>query len=276
MKLRRLAIPLIVVLAVLFAGVATTTALVAARAQDSPATGSPSPAEAGAADEPMPIAGGEASSRPALKLADQPGPKPVAEGSAQELSPKPPLDPGLKADRFPPASVQAEPSEPVPQTGDASGEGETQGTVYTWQDGDRTRRVVLQTRPAVQETEAAASRTEDGVIKLGDLDSIVREPPQPGSEVQPVFRSESGGELMTLPGGIILGLDPAWDRDTVEKFFSQNGIALERASELDFVDNGFFVETEPGFPSLELANALAEQEGVILSSPNWSREVELK
>ena len=276
MKLRRLAIPLIVVLAVLFAGVATTTALVAARAQDPPATGSPPPAEAGAVDEPMPMAGGEASARSALKLADQPGPKPVAEGSAQELAPQPPLDPGLKADRFPPASVQAEPSEPVPQTGDASGEGETQGTVYTWHDGDRTRRVVLQTRPAVQEAEAAASRTEDGVIKLGDLDSIVRENPQPGSEVEPVFRSESGGELMTLPGGVVLALDPEWDQATVEKFFAQNGISLDRTSELDFLDNGFFVETEPGFPSLELANVLADQDGVILSSPNWSREVELK
>ena len=51
---------------------------------------------------------------------------------------------------------------------------------------------------------------------------------------------------------------------------------MERTSELDFLDNGFFVETEPGFPSLELANTLAGQDGVILSSPNWAREVELK
>ena len=33
--------------------------------------------------------------------------------------------------------------------------------------------------------------------------------------------------------------------------------------------NGFLVETEPGFPSLELANALAAQAGVWVSSPNW-------
>ena len=81
---------------------------------------------------------------------------------------------------------------------------------------------------------------------------------------------------MTLPGGIVLALDPQWDQATVEKFFSRNGIALERASELDFLDNGFFVETEPGLLSLELANSLAGQDGVILSSPNWAREVESK
>ncbi len=166
-------------------------------------------------------------------------------------------------------------------------EGSSQGTVYTWQDGDRTLRAVLQQpRQAVRETVADA--TEDGVtkkegvirkdnvIKKEELDSSVREQSERDIGGQPVFRSESGGELMTLPGGIILALDPEWDRDAVESFFSRNGISLDRTSELDFLDNGFFVETEPGFPSLELANTLAEQDGVILSSPNWAREVESK
>ena len=48
---------------------------------------------------------------------------------------------------------------------------------------------------------------------------------------------------------------------------------MDRVSELDYVANGFFVETEPGFPSLDLANALAAQDGVEISSPNWGREV---
>ena len=162
-----------------------------------------------------------------------------------------------------------------PSEGDHSGlEGESPGTVYTWQDGDRTLRVVLEPRQAVHET--VADRTEDGEVEKGASDNIVRERSGSGSDGQPVFRSESGGELMTLPGGIILALDPEWDQHTVEKFFSRNGIAFDRTSELDFLPNGFFVETDPGFPSLELANTLADQGGVILSSPNWSREVELK
>ena len=156
-------------------------------------------------------------------------------------------------------------------------EGDSPGTVYTWQDGDRTLRVlrvVLEPGQAAHET--AADTTENGEVEKGASDNIVRERSGPSSDGQPVFRSESGGELMTLPGGIILALDPEWDQHTVERFFSRNGIALDRTSELDFLPNGFFVETDPGFPSLELANTLADQDGVILSSPNWSREVELK
>ena len=152
-------------------------------------------------------------------------------------------------------------------------EGASPGTVYTWQDGDRTMRVVLQPRQAVEET--AAGATEDGAAVAGEPGSSARQR-SASDGGQPVFRSESGGGLMTLPGGIILALDPEWDRAAVEKFFSQTSISLDRTSELDFLDNGFFVETEPGFPSLELANALAGQEGVILSSPNWAREAELR
>ena len=81
---------------------------------------------------------------------------------------------------------------------------------------------------------------------------------------------------MTLPGGVLLALDPAWDDAQVEGFFSNNEIPAERVSELGFLRNGFLIETEPGFPSLELANALAGQEGVLISSPNWRTEVEAK
>ena len=176
------------------------------------------------------------------------------------------------------SAKEAAPEEAAPEL-----EGASQGMVYTWQDSDRTLKAVLQATPVAQETEPAAGATEDyavtkedyGVTK-GEVNGIVGKQTELGSDGQPVFRSESGGELMTLPGGIILALDPEWDQDAVQEFFSRNGISLERTSELDFLDNGFFVETEPGFPSLDLANDLAGQEGVVLSSPNWSREVELK
>ena len=152
-------------------------------------------------------------------------------------------------------------------------EGTSPETVYTWEDGDRTMRVVLQPHQVSEETVAGVA--EDGASGKGEPASNGRERSK-SNNGQPVFRSESGGGLMTLPGGIILALDPEWDRAAVEEFFSQNDISLDRTSELDFLDNGFFVETEPGFPSLELANVLADQEGVILSSPNWAREAELR
>ena len=79
---------------------------------------------------------------------------------------------------------------------------------------------------------------------------------------------------MTLPGGVLLALDPLWSASAVDQFFSQNSIKRNRVSPLGFLENAFFVETEPGFPSLDLANDLAEQDGVVISMPNWGMEVE--
>ncbi len=269
MRLRRFALPVVLVSAlVLIVGV--TAGLISARDQAPPAA------------PPKVIVS-------ALDLAVTPEPEIVPPATTEPENLVVPESARKSA-----PDTQTGPSSERPEGSEGSRpalEGASQGTVYTWQDGDRTLRAVLQQpRQAVRETVADATEDgvirkdgvikdvikKDGVIKKGELDSIVREQSQRGGGGQPVFRSESGGELMTLPGGIVLALDPAWDQATVEKFFSRNGIALERASELDFLDNGFFVETEPGFPSLELANTLAVQEGVILSSPNWAREVESK
>ena len=149
-----------------------------------------------------------------------------------------------------------------------------QGSVFTYKDGDRTFRVVLQDDMVVQEAAAVAS--DDEVIVKGAVESIVRKQEKHGQDAQPVFRSEWGGGLMTLPGGVLLVLDSTWDNAKVQSFYSENGISPERISELDFIPNGYFVETEPGFPSLEMANALADQDGVVVSSPNWWREVEVQ
>ena len=111
---------------------------------------------------------------------------------------------------------------------------------YTWYDGDRIRKVWLHS---------------DGA--------------------EPVFRTESGA-LMTLPGGVVLVLDASWDEATVEGFFAEHGIARSSVTEQSFGANAFLVDTEPGFPSLELANTLAVQDGVRISSPNWRREVETR
>ena len=146
-----------------------------------------------------------------------------------------------------------------------------QGAAYTCEDGDRTIRVVLQDDLVVQKT--AANTPDDFVVVKAGGDSIVQKQVKHGQDALPVFRSESGGELMTLPGGVLLALDPEWDQARVESFFSQNGISADRTSELGFIGNGFLVKTGPGFPSLELANALAAQDGVVVSSPNWWREV---
>ena len=149
-----------------------------------------------------------------------------------------------------------------------------EGKTYSWEDGDRTLNVVLQEDLVVQKTSEVTAA--DVVVSKGVVDSIVQKQTSHGADAGPVFKSESGGELMTLPGGILLALDPTWDGTQVEDFFSENGISADQVSELDFIENGFVVETESGFPSLDLANELASHDGVLISSPNWSRQVETK
>ena len=154
------------------------------------------------------------------------------------------------------------------------GKASNQGQVYTWYDGDQAMKVAVQDDLGSQSTSSNAE--SDDVVAVKGHESIVRKQPGQDSNLQPVFKAESGGELMTLPGGVLVALDPNWDEDRVQQFFSSNGITEDRLTELGFVDNGFLVSTEPGFPSLNLANDLAHQDGVVSSEPNWSRERETR
>ena len=170
---------------------------------------------------------------------------------------------------------EAGPQAPAaPAAHSAAGNPSAQGTVYTWEDGDSTQRVVLQNDLSLQEN--GSVNPGDEVIARGVSESIVQRATGEVVDSRPVFRSESGGGLMTLPGGVLVALDPEWDEQQVEDFFIQNGISLARTTGLDFIENGFLIHTEPGFPSLELANELAANDGVEMSSPNWWREAQAK
>ncbi len=171
--------------------------------------------------------------------------------------------------------VEAEPQAPL-GSGErsATSDPSAHGTVFTWEDGDSTQRVVLQDDLVIQENDAV--NPGDEVIVRGVSESIVQKSTGEVVDSLPVFRSESGGGLMSLPGGVLVALDPEWDEQQVEEFFSQNGISSDRISELEFMENGFLINTEPGFPSLELANELAAIAGVEISSPNWWREAQAK
>ena len=101
----------------------------------------------------------------------------------------------------------------------------------------------------------------DVVIRDDGRSSIVeRQARHATSDAQPVFRSQSG-QLLTLPGGVLLVLDDAWDGARVDRFLADHGIAGSDAEARDWAVNAFFVRTGPGFASLDLANALAGQEG---------------
>ena len=188
--------------------------------------------------------------------------------AAQELSGRP-----LSAqDRIPPISGTAE-----------------RGVPYTWRDGNRVRTVYLDSElvlaasdvgsvpgekvaetgfgAIVRMTAETRVAVEAGEIRVAG-DSRVAGDRSQSDAAQPVFRSRSGA-VMALPGGVVLILDREWSEAQVAAFLSANGIESGRVSPLGEIPNGFVVATGPGFGSLNLANALAEQEGVIVSMPNW-------
>ena len=206
-----------------------------------------------------------------MALASEPGDESAASAGEPEL---PPLElPPLPEKNYHPAD--SPPKQPPIAGSRADWDGSTdEGKVHTYEDGDRTVRVVLQDDLVLQKNSAVTP--SDSVVVKGSTQSIIRKGSDGGQDNLPVFRSESGGGLMTLPGGVLLSLDPKWDKAQVDRFFSDSNISPEQVSELGFIPNGFLVETEAGFPSLDLANSLARQDGVELSSPNWWSEVEAK
>ena len=148
-----------------------------------------------------------------------------------------------------------------------------QGQPYTWSDGDRTMTVLLQTDMEVSREGEIALRGN----KADQANKVANSARSDGggeedSASMPVFMSQ-WGTLMTLPGGVLLALDKSWDTDEIDAFFERNGIGADRVSGLGNIVNGFFIETSPGFPSLDLANSLAAQDGVRTSMPNWRQDL---
>ena len=155
-----------------------------------------------------------------------------------------------------------------------SSTGPVRGQTFTWEDGDRTLKVFLQSDLVVEKGSDGLPRD---IVEADDSEASALRSADSRSkdDTLPAFRSESGS-LMTLPGGVLLVLSADWSQAETNVFFSDNGIKMDRVSELSYVANGFFIETEPGFPSLDLANELAALEGVEVSSPNWGRQAAAK
>ncbi len=140
-------------------------------------------------------------------------------------------------------------------------EASEQGQVYVWYDGDRTRRVLLQSDLTVQ---TGSDGQGDEVVARSAVTGT-----QANRQALPVFRSESSGNLMTLPGGVLVLFDSELDDAQISKFFTEQGISEDRVSPM-LLDNAFQILTEPGFPALKLANRLATSAELLLASPNWS------
>ena len=171
-------------------------------------------------------------------------------------------------DRVPPQASGGRDSEPK---ANPIASGPVEGETYTWEDGDRTLTVHLQADLAVSDGSDGSSRNIVRAQSGGNSIVARGEDSVPSDSDLPVFRSQSGS-LMTLPGGVLVVLKEEWTGAQTNSFFADNGIKKDRVSELSYITNGFFIETDPGFPSLNLANQLAALDGVEVSSPNWWSE----
>ena len=149
---------------------------------------------------------------------------------------------------------------PAPTKADTT-EISEEGQVYVWYDGDRTRRVRLQSDLTVKT--GSAGQGDEIVARSAVTDT------QANRKALPVFRSESSGNLMTLPGGVLVVFDPELDDAQISKFLTEQGISKNQVSPM-LLDNAFEIGTEPGFPALELANRLATSAESLEASPNWS------
>ena len=191
--------------------------------------------------------------------------------SGSKPEPKEPESPESKLSQRSDVQVQGPSATSVTKSATAEGETASKGMVYTWYDGDREMRAVLQNDvPPSHDDEDIAAGDSATVNSIG---SVSNSEGGGSQDVQPVFRSESGGGDMTLPGGVILLLDETWDEAEVDSFLSKNQINSSQLTEMEFLKNAYFIETAAGFPSLEVANNLTGQEGVVSSSPNWQRGV---
>lgn len=175
------------------------------------------------------------------------------------------------ADRPEPSKTGSE-AEPEPDQSEPDEAAETPGgQTFTYWDGDAQRTVTLVSGdPTVPDSQDPSNRRRSA----GDASRVECASGTPEAD-ELVFRAESGVE-MTLGHSVVLVVDPDWSDADVRRFLARNRIGFGCVSPMAWLENGFIVETGPGIAALELANALAAQSGVVLASPNWASEAELK
>jgi hypothetical protein len=114
----------------------------------------------------------------------------------------------------------------------------------------------------------AASREQP----LVQLEPANRSATRNTAQQSPVYRegNSPAGRLMALPGGVIVHLNPHWTHSQVMEWADKNQLRIVQS--LPMASNWFFIHTDPGLPSLTLANRLHLLDGVIHATPNWWRQ----
>ena len=101
------------------------------------------------------------------------------------------------------------------------------------------------------------------------LDSSSKSTVQTQPKYSPVFHDtpNASGSLRSLPGNVIVYLNPDWDQNKITRWLETNG--YEVVKKLDVRSNAFVLKTEPGIKALQLANTLYESGEVVAAFPDW-------
>ena len=90
-----------------------------------------------------------------------------------------------------------------------------------------------------------------------------------------VFTSgRENGNFKALAGGVIVALKKGWSASEVQTWANTHGYTLQK--KLPMAGNYYVVGGATGIASLYLANEIRQKQGVLWSSPNWWRQVQLK
>ena len=100
---------------------------------------------------------------------------------------------------------------------------------------------------------------------------IARAPPKRAATLSPGYHvaAHSRSRMQSLPGGVVLQLDPKWSADRIAKWARRHKVAGLRKTTVG--PGWHFAPTAAGTPSLELAKRLRETGDLLVCSPNWWR-----
>jgi hypothetical protein len=169
---------------------------------------------------------------------------------------------------------------------------------YTWYDGDREQKVWLNPNllaefnpPASGQSPVKKAYTDAKPLSIrrkgvrlwqlkadNNLKGVILslKTLHPDGKYSPVFHDTpmASGRMRSLPGNIIVYLNPAWGETDVNRWVS--GRNLEIIKKLAIGPNIYVLKTGPGLEALETADTLYKSGEVIAAFPDWWEEASPK
>ncbi|MCB1173603.1 MAG: hypothetical protein KDK39_08565 [Leptospiraceae bacterium] len=159
---------------------------------------------------------------------------------------------------------------------------------YSWFDGENEQKITLLPELLAEFNQSGSIGSRDGqarmvsqmgavrIYKISDPELIKANTngKSPGSQgISPVFASGTG-EKMALPGGILVALQSDWSAGKCESWINAHGsLVLQK---LPISGNYYLISSGSGWASLEQANQLRNESGVLVAMPNWWKAVQAR